>query len=85
MADTKISGLTAATTAAAANELAINEAGTSKKISVTQLGVVLPTLGSYSPGTFTVLTGGFALLADQLILTSTQIGTVEGTGVVRIA
>ena len=34
MADTKISGLTAATIAALANEFAINEAGTSKKLSL---------------------------------------------------
>jgi len=34
MPDTKISALTAATAAAAANELAINEAGTSKKLTV---------------------------------------------------
>ena len=45
MADTKISALTAATAAAAANELAINEAGTSKKISITQLVTLLQTLG----------------------------------------
>lgn len=37
MADTKISALTAATVVAAANELAINEAGTSKKITASQL------------------------------------------------
>lgn len=37
MADTKISALTAASVAAAANELAINEAGTSKKLTAAQL------------------------------------------------
>jgi len=37
MADTKISALAAATVAAAANELAINEAGTSKKLTVNLL------------------------------------------------
>jgi hypothetical protein len=37
MADTKISALAAAAAAAATNELAINEAGTSKKITVAQL------------------------------------------------
>lgn len=37
MADTKISGLTAASAAALANELAINEAGTSKKVTVAQI------------------------------------------------
>ena len=45
MADTKISGLTAATVAAIANELAINEAGTSKKLTVAQLITLLQTLG----------------------------------------
>ncbi len=37
MADTKISALTAAGAAALANELAINEAGTSKKVTVQQI------------------------------------------------
>src|SRR3990172_7982875 len=41
MADTKISALTAAAAAAAANELAINEAGTSKKLTVAQLATFL--------------------------------------------
>ena len=45
MADTKISALVAAAAAAAANELAINEAGTSKKISITQLVTLLQSLG----------------------------------------
>jgi hypothetical protein len=37
MADVKISALTAASAAAAANELEINEAGTSKKVTVAQI------------------------------------------------
>ena len=45
MADTKISALSAAAAAAIANEIAINEAGTSKKITVTQLITLLQTLG----------------------------------------
>lgn len=45
MADSKISALSAASVAAVANELAINEAGTSKKISITQLITLLQTLG----------------------------------------
>lgn len=45
MADAKISALTAASAAAGANELAINEAGTSKKLTVTQLVTYLQTLG----------------------------------------
>ena len=45
MADTKISALAAVTAAAGANELAVNEAGTSKKVSVTQLAAYLQTIG----------------------------------------
>ena len=45
MADTKLSALSAASVAAVANELLINEAGTSKKISITQLVTLLQTLG----------------------------------------
>lgn len=45
MADTKISALTAASVAAVGNELPINEAGTSKKITITQLKTLLQTLG----------------------------------------
>ena len=46
MADTKISALAAATAAAAANELAINEAGTSKKVTLAQLLAVAYPIGS---------------------------------------
>ncbi len=45
MADTKISALTAAAAAASANELAINEAGTSKKLTIAQLTTYLQTIG----------------------------------------
>lgn len=45
MADSAISALTAAATAAVANELEINEAGNSKKITLTQLVTLLQTLG----------------------------------------
>jgi hypothetical protein len=45
VADTKISALTAASVAAAGNELAINESGTSKKITVAQLETYLQTKG----------------------------------------
>ncbi len=45
MADTKISNLAAASAAAVGNELAINEAGVSKRISITQLKTLLQTLG----------------------------------------
>lgn len=45
MADTKISGLTAAAAAALANELAINEAGASKKLTVQKILDLLQTIG----------------------------------------
>jgi hypothetical protein len=45
MADTKISALAAASAAAAANELAINEAGVSKKLTITQIEAYLRTRG----------------------------------------
>lgn len=44
MADTKISALTAAGSVAAANEFAINEAGTSKKVTATQIAAYIETL-----------------------------------------
>ena len=45
MADTKISALTAASAAAGANEIPINEAGTSKKITVAQIESYFETRG----------------------------------------
>ena len=52
MADTKISALTAATAAAGANEFAINEAGTSKKLTGTLLkSFMRPTIITGNSGT----------------------------------
>lgn len=45
MADTKISALTAVTASAGANEFAVNEAGVSKKTSLTQVAAYLQTIG----------------------------------------
>lgn len=45
MADTKVSALTAAAVAALANELPVNEAGTSKKVTLAQVHTLLQTLG----------------------------------------
>lgn len=51
MADTKISALAAAAAAAGANELAINEAGTSRKLTVTQIATFVgPTIISGATG-----------------------------------
>ena len=70
MADTKISALTAATAAAAANELAINEAGTSKKLTLTQIETYLRTRG---------MPRVFALSADHAI-SATVATEVTGLG-----
>lgn len=45
MADTKISDLSAAASALGADEVAVNEAGTSKKVTVTQLQTFVLTAG----------------------------------------
>lgn len=45
MADTKISALSAVAASAAANEFVVNEAGTSKKASLTQIVTYLQTVG----------------------------------------
>jgi hypothetical protein len=45
MADTKISALTAAAAALLADELPVNEAGTTKKLTLTQVKTLLQTLG----------------------------------------
>ena len=50
MVDTKISALTAASAAATGNEFAINEAGTSKKVNLQQIGSLLFTRINGSTG-----------------------------------
>jgi hypothetical protein len=75
MADTKISALTAATAAIGADEFAINEAGTSKKLTLDQVWN-----GLYAPGSFTIPTGQFRIMAGRLELTGSQTLTIEGTG-----
>lgn len=84
MPDTKISALSSATAAAAANELAINEAGVSKKVSVDQLQQYFFTAGEYAPGSFTIINGNFAIMVNRLTLTSTQRVTLQGTACLRI-
>jgi len=67
MADTKISALTAASAAAGANELAINEAGTSKKVTVAQLLALFQTLISGNSG---ACNGNAAPTVTRQILTA---------------
>lgn len=84
MADTKISALTAATAAAAANEFAINEAGTSKKLTLTQIADYFVTRVSGNSGaagqniTYQILT---ANSADQTSTTPGTVMTTTGVGV----
>ncbi len=56
MADTKISALTGATAAAAANEFAINEAGVSKKLSLAQIQTFLKEIRTKQLGSDFTLT-----------------------------
>lgn len=62
---TKISALTAAAAAAGANELAINEAGTSKKVTVTQI----------------LTLAGLSGLTDNTILRANGATASQGTGI----
>jgi hypothetical protein len=62
MADTKISALSAVGAVAGTNEIAVNEAGTSKKASITQLNAYLRTL-AISSAEITALPAASALAA----------------------
>jgi hypothetical protein len=84
VADTKVSALTAATSALGADEVPVNEAGTSKKVTITQIQQFVFTAGAYAPGSLTVATGNFALMVKNLTLTSTQRLTLAGTARLRI-
>jgi hypothetical protein len=85
MSDTKVSALSAATAAASANEIPINEAGTSKKLTVSLLrDFMFTNLGQYAPGSFTLATGLFAAMVGRLALTGSQRFTGQGTARLRI-
>jgi hypothetical protein len=84
VADTKISGLPAVTSVLGADEFPVNEAGVSKKATVTQLQAFHFTAGVYAPGSFTVATGSFAMMVKELILTGSQRLTMNGTARLRI-
>lgn len=80
MSDTKISALPAATAAIGADEFAINEAGTSKKLSLDQVWN-----GLYAPGSYTIATGQFRMAVRQQKFTGAQRLTIQGTGTLYIA
>lgn len=84
MADTKISALTAATAVVDANEFAVNEAGTSKKVTAAQIEAYLHTGIAGNTGaagqrqTTEVLT---ANSADVTTVATVTVMTVTGVGV----
>jgi hypothetical protein len=84
MADTKISALSAASAAAAANEFAINEAGTSKKLTMAQIAAFLVTRiagNSGAAGPFTTWQNLTANSADNTSnVTPTVVMTTTGVG-----
>jgi len=76
MADTKISALTGVTAAAAANEFAVNEAGTSKKATLQQ---IVDFIIKRAAGT-TVAAGEYL---THLVLSANS-GNITGTGFVTV-
>lgn len=83
MADTKISGLTAATAVAAANEFGINEAGTSKKVTAQQIADFTSTNLTGSSGAAGVNRTTLCLTsnsADSTVVTQTVVMTITGVG-----
>ncbi len=85
MADTKISALTAASAAAAGNEFAINEAGTSKKLTLQQIADFLvkrAAAATVAAGPYTTQLVLAANSADitGLVLTTVMEITATGTG-----
>jgi len=83
MADTKISALTAVTASAAANEFAVNEAGTSKKCSLQQIADFLFTRingSSGAAGAYKTLQKLSADSADNTTTAPADIMTTTGVG-----
>ena len=86
MADTKVSALAAASVAAAANEIPINEAGTSKKLTVDLLrGYIIKRTAAATTAagefqTWLVLAANSSNIANQ---TQTAVMTITATGTGR--
>lgn len=76
MADTKISALTAATAAALANELAINEAGTSKKVTLQQVADLMKKRVAGA----TMVAGDY----ENWLVLAANSGNITGTGFVTV-
>lgn len=75
MADTKISALTAAGSAAAANELPINEAGTSKKVTAAQIKTFVNNAPVFAAGSASA--GSWPLFTSGTVLTTPEDGAIE--------
>jgi hypothetical protein len=80
VADTKISALTAASAAAGANELPINEAGTSKKLTVTQIQTFIGAQTVVNGGLETVNAVGNSSTSQTIGLTTGNIQTYTVNG-----
>lgn len=78
MADTKVSALPAAAAALIAMELPVNDAGTSRKVTIAQIAdATSPT--SYDLGTSTIATEQFLLQYQHLKLSGSRRLAMEGT------
>lgn len=85
MADTKVSALPAAAAALAAMEFPVNDAGTSRKLTVSLLrDWLFANTDAFAPGSFTLPTGYFRDITDHLTLTGSQVATLQGTSILRL-
>lgn len=78
MADSKISALTAASVAALINEIAINEAGTSKKLTLAQVKELVNTAAVFAAGTASANT--HPKFTAGTLLTTPEDGALEFDG-----
>jgi hypothetical protein len=82
VADVKISALPDIVTVAGGDKVAVADASdltASKSATLDEIATFILN-GTYTPGTFTIPTGQFRVMANLLSLTSTQQLIVQGTG-----
>lgn len=78
MADTKISALTGVSSVVAANEFAVNEAGTSKKASASQLKTFINTAPIFAAGSASA--SSWPKITPGTLLTTPEDGAIEMDG-----